>query len=84
MIWTLCGNFQDMPIEVFESRLPARTTESGYRMDSAGPSQEAAWQRHHPRVPDDHRHRDEPRFERSGNPVWGLFGGKDGAPSKWS
>ena len=37
MIWTLSGNFHDMPIEVFESKFPARTTEYGYRQDSADP-----------------------------------------------
>ena len=31
MIWTLSGNFHDMPIEVFESKFPARITDYGYR-----------------------------------------------------
>ena len=38
MIWTLSGNFHDMPIEVFESKFPAHITEYGYRQDSAGPA----------------------------------------------
>ena len=39
MIWTLSGNFHDMPIEVFESKFPARITDYSYRQDSAGPGQ---------------------------------------------
>ena len=35
MIWTLSGNFHDMPIEVFESKFPARTTDYSYRPDLA-------------------------------------------------
>ena len=40
----------------------------------------AGKKRHHPRIPDDHRQRDEPLFERSANPAWGLFAGQGGAP----
>ena len=40
----------------------------------------AGRKRHHPRIPDDHRQRDEPLFERSANPAWGLFAGQGGAP----
>ena len=39
MIWTLSGNFHDMPIEVFESKFPARITDYSYRQDSTGPGQ---------------------------------------------
>ena len=39
MTWTLSGNFHDIPIEVFESKFPARLTEFGCRKDSASPDQ---------------------------------------------
>ena len=40
MIWTLSGNFHDMPIEVFESRFPARITDDSHRPDSANGGEE--------------------------------------------
>ncbi len=42
MIWTLSGNFHDMPIEVFESKFPARTTDYSYRPDLANGGEETA------------------------------------------
>ena len=36
MIWTLSGNFHDMPIEMFEFKFPARITEYGSSQDSVG------------------------------------------------
>ena len=80
MIWTLSGNFHDMPIEVFESKFPARTTEYGYRQDSADPGR---WRGGNGIIREYQMTTDTEMslwFERSGNPAWGLFGGKDGAP----
>ena len=84
MIWTLSGNFHDMPIEVFESKFPAHITEYDYRQDSAGPGR---W-REGNGIIREYRMTTDTRmslwFERSANPAWGLFGGQDGAPPKSS
>ena len=80
MIWTLSGNFHDMPIEVFESKFPARITDYSYRQDSAGPGQ---WRGGSGIIREYQMTTDTEMslwFERSGNPAWGLFGGKGGAP----
>ena len=80
MIWTLSGNFHDMPIEVFESKFPARITDYGYRQDSAGPGQ---WRGGNGIIREYRMTTDTGMslwFERSGNPAWGLFGGQAGAP----
>ena len=80
MIWTLSGNFHDMPIEVFESKFPARITDYGYRQDSAGPGQ---WRGGNGIIREYQMTTDTEMslwFERSGNPAWGLFGGESGAP----
>ena len=80
MIWTLSGNFHDMPIEVFESKFPARITEYGYRQDSAGPGK---WRGGNGIIREYTMTTDTEMslwFERSGNPAWGLFEGKAGAP----
>ncbi|WP_420612083.1 hydantoinase B/oxoprolinase family protein [Candidatus Spongiisocius sp.] len=80
MIWTLSGNFHDMPIEVFESKFPARITDYGYRQDSAGPGR---WRGGNGIIREYQMTTDTEMslwFERSGNPAWGLLGGKDGAP----
>ena len=84
MIWTLSGNFHDMPIEVFESKFPAHITEYDYRQDSAGPGR---W-REGNGIIREYRMTTDTRmslwFERSANPAWGLFGGQDEAPPKSS
>ena len=81
MIWTLSGNFHDMPIEVFESKFPARITEYGYRQDSAGPGQ---WRGGNGIIKSEYQMITDTElslwFERSGSPAWGLFGGQGGAP----
>ena len=80
MIWTLSGNFHDMPIEVFESKFPALITEYGYRQDSAGPGR---WRGGNGIIREYRMTTDTEMslwFERSGNPAWGLFGGQHGAP----
>lgn len=80
MIWTLSGNFHDMPIEVFESKFPARVTEYGYRQDSAGAGK---WRGGNGIIREYRMTTDTEMslwFERSGNPAWGLFGGRAGAP----
>ena len=82
MIWTLSGNFHDMPIEVFESKFPARITEYGYRRDSAGAGR---WRGGNGIIREYRMTTDTELslwFERSGNPAWGLFGGQDGLPPK--
>ena len=82
MIWTLSGNFHDMPIEVFESKFPARVTDYGFRQDSAGPGR---WRGGNGIVREYQMTTDTEMslwFERSGNPAWGLFGGRGGAPPK--
>ena len=69
-----------MPIEVFESKFPARTTDYSYRQDSAGPGQ---WRGGNGIIREYQMTTDTEMslwFERSGNPAWGLFGGKGGAP----
>ena len=69
-----------MPIEVFESKFPALITEYGYRQDSAGPGK---WRGGNGIIREYQMTTDTELslwFERSGNPAWGLFGGKDGAP----
>ena len=80
MIWTLSGNFHDMPIEVFESKFPARITDYSFRRDSAGPGR---WRGGSGIVREYQMTADTEMslwFERSGNPAWGLFGGRGGAP----
>ena len=80
MIWTLSGNFHDMPIEVFESKFPARVTNYGFRQDSAGPGR---WRGGSGIVRVYQMTTDTEVslwFERSGHPAWGLFGGEGGAP----
>ncbi len=80
MIWTLSGNFHDMPIEVFESKFPARITDYSFRRDSAGPGR---WRGGSGIVREYEMTADTEMslwFERSGNPAWGLFGGRSGAP----
>lgn len=82
MIWTLSGNFHDMPIEVFESKFPARITEYGYRRDSGGAGR---WRGGNGIIREYQMTTDTELslwFERSGNPAWGLFGGQGGAPPK--
>ena len=80
MIWTLSGNFHDMPIEVFESKFPARITDYGFRQDSAGPGR---WRGGNGIIREYTMTTDTEMslwFERSGHPAWGLFGGQGGAP----
>lgn len=80
MIWTLSGNFHDMPIEVFESKFPARINDYSFRRDSAGPGR---WRGGSGIVREYEMTADTEMslwFERSGNPAWGLFGGRSGAP----
>ena len=82
MIWTLSGNFHDMPIEVFESKFPARITEYGYRQDSAGAGR---WRGGNGIIREYQMTADTEMslwFERSGNPAWGLRGGQAGLPPK--
>ncbi len=80
MIWTLSGNFHDMPIEVFESKFPARITDYSYRQDSAGAGK---WRGGSGIIREYRMTTDTEMslwFERSGNPAWGLLGGRGGAP----
>ena len=80
MIRTLSGNFHDMPIEVFESKFPARITDYRYRQDSAGPGR---WRGGNGIIREYQMTTDTEmslRFERSDNPAWGLFAGNAGAP----
>ena len=80
MIWTLSGNFHDMPIEVFESKFPARITDYTYRQDSAVAGR---WRGGNGIIREYTMTTDTEMslwFERSGNPAWGLFGGEAGAP----
>ena len=80
MIWTLSGNFHDMPIEVFESKFPARIIDYGFRRDSAGAGR---WRGGSGIVREYQMTTDTELslwFERSLHPAWGLFGGRGGAP----
>ena len=36
MIWTCSGSFRDMPVEIFESKFPARIRTYAFRADSGG------------------------------------------------
>jgi N-methylhydantoinase B len=75
------GSLKDLPIEVFETKYPARLRHYGFRADSGGAGQwrggngivreyeivaEAGWM--------------SLWFERSKTPGWGLFGGADATP----
>jgi N-methylhydantoinase B len=83
MIWQASGNFHDMPIEVFESKFPARITDYGFRTDSCGAGE---WRGGCGIIREYVLDADDAQlslwFDRSVTPGWGLFGGLAGAPPR--
>jgi N-methylhydantoinase B len=81
MIWALSGAFRDMPIEIFETKFPARVLAYRFRADSGGPGRwrgGSGIQREYLMDLDDGRL--SLWLDRSVTPAWGLFGGHDGTP----
>jgi N-methylhydantoinase B len=75
------GSLKDLPIEVFETKYPARITRYGFRTDSGGAGR---WRGGNGIVReytiDGEATELSLWFERSQTPAWGLFGGAAGAP----
>lgn len=81
MIWALSGAFRDMPIEVFETKFPARITHYGFRPDTGGEGELRGGSgicREYVMELDDAEL--SLWLDRSTTPAWGLFGGGAGAP----
>ena len=78
MIWSMSGSFKDMPIEIFESKFPARVTEYAIRSDSCGAGQ---WRGGCGIIREYVMETDDAElslwFDRSVTPAWGIYGGAD-------
>jgi N-methylhydantoinase B len=76
MIWLVSGNFRDTPIEIFESKFPARITRYGFRPDTGGPGQ---WRGGCGIIREYVMETADAElslwFDRSVTTAWGLFGG---------
>lgn len=81
MIWALSGAFKDMPVEVFETKFPARITEYAFRPDSGGAGR---WRGGSGVTREYVLELDDGALslwlDRSHTPGWGIFGGHDGTP----
>lgn len=81
LIWSCSGAFKDTPIEIFESKFPARITEYGLRKDSCGPGQ---WRGGCGIIREYLMDTDDVEmslwFDRSVTPSWGISGGGDAEP----
>jgi N-methylhydantoinase B len=81
MIWAMSGAFKDMPVEVFETKFPARITHYEFRTDSGGAGRwrgGSGIRREYVMELDDGAL--SLWLDRSRTPAWGLFGGYDGVP----
>jgi N-methylhydantoinase B len=81
MINSLSGNFRDMPIEIFESKFPAKIRKYAFRPDSGGPGE---WRGGSGIVREYVMETDDAElslwFDRSLTPGWGLAGGGTASP----